>query len=151
MCRIGFAACSPDESLGQDARRSLRELMPEALLSRIGWENICYLPALDSTALRNIVRLAAQDFARAEGIQVRLHDDVAARIVEDADTGKHGARAALDLYRDRVETKLDKALEKHRPGQIIAVLLDPKSGEIVTCPVSENPVEEGGKDGSIDE
>lgn len=128
--KLGFGSSSSDQKNAR-IQESLEALLPTALLSRIGADNIFYLEPLTSEALRNILRLAAHNYGRAEGVAVCIEEDVIHHIVANEETDRFGARAMLDRFRNEVEFLLDEKLSSDADHNIMKlhVFLD-KSAHI---------------------
>ena len=68
-------------------------------------------------------------------VNIRLHEDVVQRLLDDADTDKYGACAVLNLFRDRIEPVLDEIIGKHGNIALITVLIDMGTGGFAGIPV----------------
>lgn len=115
----------------------LAAVLPAGVLTQIGFHNVFYLGVLEPAALRNILRLQLQRYAREEGISLHVEEPVFDYLLGKMDAAVEGARGMLAAFRERIEPLLDEHLEKAQGVRKLSIILDDRRE--VACRETDGP------------
>jgi ATP-dependent Clp protease ATP-binding subunit ClpA len=122
---------------GARVSEGLGAVLPSGILTQIGFHNVFYLGALEPAALRNILRLQLQRYAREEGISLHVEEPVFDYLLGKMDAAVEGARGVLAAFRERIEPLLDEQLEKAQGVRKLSIILDDRRE--VACRETDGP------------
>jgi ATP-dependent Clp protease ATP-binding subunit ClpA len=128
-----------DDQPGARVTEGLCATLPAGVLTQIGFHNVFYLGVLEPAALRNILRLQMQRYAREEGISLHVDEPVFDHVLRKLDAAAEGARGVLAAFRERIEPLLDEQVEKAQGARGLRIFLDDRKE--VACRVDAPPVD----------
>jgi Cdc6-like AAA superfamily ATPase len=130
----GFAF-SVDTNRAEHIKKACENMLPPPIRSRMGPDNLFYLPPLSVAALRNILRQDAATWSRAEGIDLEISDAVIHDIVEKENNALCGARPVKDRFCNDVESLLNTQLIKYESQNILKIKVFLDDHDSVQCEV----------------
>jgi len=134
---VGFGTGTRRQGLVLD--KEFHDIFPSGL-------EVYLMEALEPAALRNILRLELNRYARAEGVAIEIEEAVLDILLGKVNTRLEGARGALAAYRQSIEPLLDRQLESRKSCPRLTLCLD-KNRQIV-CRSEDQPPVTGGGSGS---
>jgi ATP-dependent Clp protease ATP-binding subunit ClpA len=133
----GARDCRSSVGFGTDTRRQglalaneFNDIFPSGL-------EVYLLEALEPAALRNILRLELNRYARAEGVSIGVEEAVLDFLLEKVNTRLEGARGVLTAYRQSIEPLLDEQLEGGEDCPRLTLYLDDRRQ--IVCRSDERP------------
>jgi MoxR-like ATPase len=115
-----------DQNRLEHVKEAWEDLLTPPIISRIGSNNIFYLPPLSAAALKNILRQDVARWSKAEGLKVKLAEALIHHVVDKENDEMLGARPVKDMFRNDIESKLSAQLSDHSRQSIeeLRVFLD---------------------------
>jgi hypothetical protein len=101
------------------------------------------MEALEPAALRNILRLELNRYAREEGVAIGIEEAVLDILLGKVNTRLEGAQGVLAAYRQSIEPLLDEQLDRAESGPRLTLCLD-KNRQIVCRSDDRSPATDGG-------